>query len=155
MKLLLLAVGKRHDSNLVAAIEDYTERLRHYCKGVQWQIVPAAEGKYTHDEQRARESAALTGVLKPDDTVILLDERGASVSNADLATEAAQLQERSGRVVLVIGGAYGVTDDFRRRAHKMWAISRLIFPHQIVRLLLVEQLYRAFTIVRGEKYHHE
>lgn len=99
------------------------------------------------------ESDRLLGRLSPDDFVILLDERGRNLSSPELSTVI--MEHTSQSIVFIIGGAYGVTDDVRRRANLVWSLSKLVFPHQLVRLILTEQLYRAQEIARGGKYHHE
>jgi len=83
----------------------------------------------------------------------LLDERGRNLSSPELS--AVIVEHTSQSIVFIIGGAYGVTDDVRRRANLVWSLSKLVFPHQLVRLILTEQLYRAQEIARGGKYHHE
>jgi 23S rRNA (pseudouridine1915-N3)-methyltransferase len=105
------------------------------------------------DSARAEESERLLKRLKQDDFVILLDERGNNLSSPELA---ALLQGRGDhQVVIIIGGAFGVTPELRERADVVWSLSRLVFPHQLVRLILAEQLYRAQEITRGGQYHHE
>lgn len=155
MKLLLLAIGKQHDSLLADVINNYTKRLQHYCKP-SWRLLDAAKGKITLDVARRTESSAIRAEITPDDFVILLDERGRQLSSPALAKllEARQ-QQATKRVVFIIGGAYGVDDDLRKRADFVWSLSNLVFPHQLVRLILTEQIYRAFTIIKNEPYHHQ
>ncbi len=99
------------------------------------------------------ESEAILRRLKPDDVVILLDERGKNMSSPELSELILAHTDR--HIVFIIGGAYGVNEEVRRRADVLWSLSRLVFPHQLVRLILSEQLYRAQEIARGGKYHHE
>ena len=99
------------------------------------------------------ESEAILRRLKPDDVVILLDERGKNMSSPELSELILAHTDR--HIVLIIGGAYGVNEEVRRRADVLWSLSRLVFPHQLVRLIVSEQLYRAQEIARGGKYHHE
>lgn len=155
MKLLLLAIGKQHDSLLADVINNYTKRLQHYCKP-SWRLLDVAKGKITLDVARRTESSAIRAEITPDDFVILLDERGRQLSSPALAKllEARQ-QQATKRVVFIIGGAYGVDDDLRKRADFVWSLSNLVFPHQLVRLILTEQIYRAFTIIKNEPYHHQ
>jgi 23S rRNA (pseudouridine1915-N3)-methyltransferase len=101
------------------------------------------------------ESESIAKRLSPDDWVILLDERGKLFATPDLAGMLDSRLSQGKRVVLVIGGAFGVTDELRARANVVWALSPLVFPHQIVRLVVAEQVYRAQTILRGEPYHHQ
>jgi len=155
MKIVAIAIGKRHDSDIVAAVDDYSQRVQRYS-AFEWQILPTAKGKMAPDEIKRLESAAIMSQLKDDDYIVLLDERGSQLSSNELA---AMLERQdmaaSKRLVFVIGGAYGVADEVMRRADLTWSLSKLVFPHQLVRLILVEQLYRASTIRRGEPYHHE
>jgi 23S rRNA (pseudouridine1915-N3)-methyltransferase len=152
MRLTLLCVGKKHDPLLVAAIDDYSRRLSHYYP-VAWDIVPPGQGDMA--AVRTVEAKALLAKLKPDDYVILLDERGRQFDSPGLARQLEQ-QALSGRrsLVFVIGGAHGVSLAMTERANLIWSLSALVFPHQLVRLILAEQLYRAATISKGEHYHH-
>ena len=155
MKLLLLAIGKRHDAELAKAIETYCKRLGHYAT-ISWQLIDPARGKTDQNEVRRIETKALMAELRPEDYVIVLDERGQELRSTALAELLRQRQQNaSTRIVCIIGGAYGVEDSLRQRANTTWSLSQLTFPHQLVRLILAEQLYRAFTIIRGEPYHHE
>jgi 23S rRNA (pseudouridine1915-N3)-methyltransferase len=154
MKIVCLSVGKRHDTAIATAVMDYTQRIQRYVQ-FEWQIVPPAKGKMSVDEIKRAESAAIAARFKDDDYIVLLDERGTQLTSNDLAGILDMLDMQvSKRIVFVIGGAYGVTDGIMKRADFIWALSRLVFPHQLVRLILSEQLYRANTIRRGEPYHH-
>jgi 23S rRNA (pseudouridine1915-N3)-methyltransferase len=155
MKLLCLAIGKKHDAAIAAAIDDYTKRLQRYTP-LDWQILPPAKGKMGVDVALRAESAQLLAQVKADDYIVLLDEDGVELASSELADILDTLDMQvAKRIVFIIGGAYGVTDELKKRADVLWSLSRLTFPHQLVRLLLAEQLYRANTIRRGEPYHHE
>lgn len=155
MNIVCLAVGKKHDANIADAIDDYTSRLQHYVT-MQWQIIPAAQGKMSMDQTKRVESAALLAKLSDDDQVVLLDETGTQLTSEGLAGFLERMDTQNARrVVFIIGGAYGVTQELKGRAQFVWALSSLVFPHQLVRLMLAEQLYRACTIRRGESYHHK
>lgn len=147
MKLLFISVGKAHDPSLRDAIDDFTGRISHTLT-TEWFLVPGSD--------KDSESEKILKHLKPEDRVILLDERGKEWSSPQLA-EALQKEMNAGtkRLVFIIGGAYGVNQDVQARAHAIWSLSKLVFPHQLVRLILAEQVYRAITIIRGEKYHHQ
>lgn len=146
MKITCITVGKKHDPKLVNAIEDYEKRLKSYCD-FSWAYIPTSD--------KDTESAAITKQLKDDDVVVLLDERGKLWANNYLSQAVEYLQNSSTkRVVMIIGGAYGVNDDLVRRSNYVVAFSPLVFPHQIVRLLVVEQLYRTYAILSGSNYHH-
>jgi 23S rRNA (pseudouridine1915-N3)-methyltransferase len=152
MKIVIISVGKKHDVALETAIAEYGERL-HRAIPTTWELI-APSG---FDEQKARqqESLAIGAKLKPSDVVCLLDERGKQLTSPALAAQINVLQYQGvQRLVFIIGGAYGVDETLRGRANFLWSLSELVFPHQIVRLLLAEQLYRATEINRGSGYHH-
>lgn len=144
MKITVLAVGKAHDALYSPAINEFQRRLKHYC-AVSWEYVSAA----TKEE----ESTALLKRLRG--YVVLLDETGKLYTTPQLAAMFEQRQNAATKhLTIVIGGAYGVTDEVKRAADFAWSLSPLVFPHQMVRLLLVEQLYRAYDILHNGKYHH-
>jgi 23S rRNA (pseudouridine1915-N3)-methyltransferase len=104
---------------------------------------------------RRKEADCILEWLEKDDYLVLLDEKGKSLSSEKLASFLqSRANESTKRVVFLIGGAFGVDDRLKKRAQLMWSLSALVFPHQLVRLILAEQLYRAATILRNEKYHH-
>jgi 23S rRNA (pseudouridine1915-N3)-methyltransferase len=155
MKIVALAVGKKHDSDIARAVDDYSTRLNRYTT-FDWQILPPAKGKMGVDEAKRAESSLLAVQIKDDDYVVVLDEGGVELASSDLAGILDELDMQTAkRIVFIIGGAYGVTDELKRRSDVLWSLSKLTFPHQLVRLLLAEQLYRANTIRRGEPYHHQ
>ena len=148
MKILLLSVGKKHDSSLSEAITDFTARIGHYAP-IEWKLINPSENVDT-------ESRAVLSSLSDRDYVILLDEKGKMVTSKGLAELLEKrLNESTHRLVFIIGGAFGVNEEVRSRAHATIALSTLTFPHQLVRLIIAEQIYRAFSILKGEKYHHE
>lgn len=153
MKLAIIAIGKRHDPAIAAAITDYTQRLARKWP-LTWRILPPPQADLSPAEQKQREAVALLAVLKPSDTVIVLDERGQQWNSLQLSAKLEAWQHTPDRVVFVIGGAHGVSAAVLARANAVWSLSPLTFPHQLVRLILAEQLYRAQTIARGEPYHH-
>lgn len=152
MKQLLISVGKKHDANLVAAIDDYTDRLKRVFP-TDWLLLNPSGA----DEPTARrvESAQVLAKLDSSDYVVLLDERGSQLNSEALAVHYQSWQGLNKRLVFIIGGAYGVSDELRQRADFVWSMSREVFPHQIMRLLLVEQLYRSQAIIDGHPYHHQ
>lgn len=152
MKLSILTVGKRHDAALIDAIEGYQKRLE---RGFVVEWVYIAPSTLQLNEARKVESAKILARLKDSDMVWLLDERGEQISSPALSAKIHTLKIHAvGRLVIVIGGAYGVDDTIRSRANWVWSLSKLVIPHQIVRLLIVEQLYRALQIEKGTGYHH-
>lgn len=146
MKILFLSVGKKHDFAIAESITDFTARVSHYAP-VEWKLIPGdsieAEGK------------SILNALDERDHVVLLDEKGKEVDSPGLADLLEKrLNASTHRLVFIIGGAYGVNESVRSRANATIALSKLTFPHMLVRLILAEQVYRAFTILKGEKYHH-
>lgn len=151
MSYHIIAIGPRHEPDLLTMMESYEKRLGRFG-GVDWTLLPYG----SQDENTARrvESDALRAKLRDDDYVILLDERGTQLTSPALAAHLNTLRSASKRIVFIIGGAYGVDDTLRERAHFLWSLSNLVFPHQLVRLILLEQLYRAHTIMENHPYHH-
>ncbi len=156
MKIACWSVGKSHESYIKEGVKLFTDRLQHYFK-TEWTLlpVPKSTGMLSEMDLRRKEAEMIMDWLEKDDYLVLLDEKGKSLSSEGLATF---LQKRANestkRIVFLIGGAYGVDEVVKKRANFCWSLSTLVFPHQLVRLILAEQLYRAATIVRNEKYHH-
>lgn len=151
MSVRVLAVGKKHEGWVAPGIERYEQRLRKPFD-LSWQLLPhsAREG----DAARAEESERLLAKVDRDAFVVLLDERGQNLDSPALAAVLRGAFDASKPVVLAIGGAYGVDDRVRQRADLVWSLSKLVFPHQLVRLIVAEQLYRAQEIAAGRPYHH-
>ncbi|HEU5122117.1 MAG TPA: 23S rRNA (pseudouridine(1915)-N(3))-methyltransferase RlmH [Candidatus Saccharimonadales bacterium] len=148
----IFAVGKKHESWVASGIERYEKRLKKPFN-TEWQIIPHSSRESA--KARQDESERLLARLKVDDFVVLLDERGTIIDSPALSHSLEAPLAHSRRVVMIIGGAYGVTDRVHERADLIWSLSKLVFPHQLVRLILVEQLYRAQEIIGGHAYHHE
>jgi 23S rRNA (pseudouridine1915-N3)-methyltransferase len=148
----ILAVGKKHESWVAEGIERYQKRLKRPFD-VSWVLLPhsSREGNAAREEESGR---ILSGI-KDDEYVILLDERGSSIDSPALSQLLLAPLELSKKITIIIGGAYGVTAKVHERADFVWSLSPLVFPHQLVRLVLVEQLYRAEEIAAGGPYHHE
>jgi len=151
MSITALAIGKKHEKWAVEGIERYTKRLRKPYD-LDWKLLPHSSREL--DAARQEESERIAAALKPKDHVILLDERGTNVSSPGLAAHLQGSFDRGEHIVVVIGGAYGVTDELQQRADFVWSLSKLVFPHQLVRMLLAEQVYRAQEISAGRSYHH-
>lgn len=150
--ITVVAIGKRHESWVSPGIDRYEER----CKppfDTKWVLLP--HSSFEASKARQEESERILSRLKADDFVLLLDERGNNLSSPELAALLESQFQHSHPVVCIIGGAYGVTDELRRRADVVWSLSNLVFPHQLVRLILAEQVYRAQAIAHGQPYHHE
>lgn len=150
MAIKIIAVGKKHEKWVADGIDRYESRLRKPWD-VSWVYLP--HSSLAEEQARAEESQRILSKVAPGDYLILLDERGKNLSSPELS---ALLNSNLGYkpVTLVIGGAYGVDDSVRRRANTVWSLSRLVFPHQLVRLLLTEQIYRAGEIANNRPYHH-
>ncbi|QAB19317.1 23S rRNA (pseudouridine(1915)-N(3))-methyltransferase RlmH [Leucobacter muris] len=147
----MLAVGKRHEAWVADGIDRYEKRLRKPFDA-SWQLLPhsSREG----DAARAEESERILAKVDRDAFLVLLDERGRNVDSPALASALRGAFDSGRTVTVVIGGAYGVSDRVRERADFVWSLSKLVFPHQLVRLILAEQLYRAQEISAGRPYHH-
>ena len=154
MKLSFLSVGKAHESYIKEGVEQFTKRIGHYYP-VDWQLI--APSKLTDPLQiKKAEAASILKSLAVTDVLILLDETGKMLSSPGLAKLIQQKANQSTqRIVFLIGGAYGVDEEIKKRANFTWSLSQLVFPHMLVRLILSEQVYRACSILVNEKYHHE
>lgn len=156
MKTELILVGKTTNKHFVACIDDYVERIGHYMP-FSTTIVPELRQtkNLTADQQKEREGELILQRLQPSDHVVLLDEHGSELRSVELAQWLQRKQQVARRLVFVIGGPYGFSPAVYARANEQLSLSRLTFSHQMVRLVFVEQLYRACTIIKGEPYHHE
>lgn len=146
MKVLIISPGKAHDGMVGAGIAEYEKRL-----GRAWPVAWA----HPKTSDKIQEGNALLKMLKDGDRVVLLDERGRDIDTPGLAALLDKEQSAATkRLVFIIGGAFGVSDEVMARADTTIKLSSLTLPHMLVRLLLVEQLYRAHSILAGGKYHH-
>lgn len=156
MTITLLAIGKTDDANLISLIENYTKRLGFYVK-FKLEIIPDIKNvkKLSEQEQKSKEGSVLLSKLQKSDTLVLLDENG---KQFDSVTFSSYLQKHmnSGikNLFFVIGGPYGFSEEVYKRANGKISLSKMTFSHQMVRLFFIEQLYRGFTILRNEPYHH-
>ena len=151
MSIRVLAVGKRHDDWIRDGVSRFEHRLTKPYE-LRWQFISHAAGgeQFIRDD----ESKRMSEKLQPTDFVLLLDERGTNLSSPEFAESLQGAWQQRREPTVVIGGAYGVNDALRERADLVWSLSRLVFPHQLVRLLLAEQVYRAQEISAGRPYHH-
>jgi 23S rRNA (pseudouridine1915-N3)-methyltransferase len=157
MKVNLLLVGKTVNKHFVELIEDYASRVKHYI-GFEINIIPELKNtkNLSIDQQKQQEGELILRQLLPSDSVVLLDEHGKELGSVDFSKYLEQkMQTTNKRLVFVVGGPYGFSPDVYNRANDKLSLSRMTFSHQMVRLIFVEQLYRAMTIMRGEPYHHE
>lgn len=156
MKLIFWSIGGKHEAYVQAGVEEFTKRIGHYFP-CEWKLVasPKQAAFLDGEEVRELESRMLLATFHPVDYVILLDERGKMLQSPQLAKLIEERAINGAKTVhFVIGGAFGVNEAVRKRADLVWQLSQLVFPHQLVRLILAEQIYRACTIIKGEKYHH-
>lgn len=147
----VIAIGKKHEIWVAEGIERYQKRLKPPFD-IEWVLLPHSTLNGT--QARENESQAIMAKLSQSDYVILLDERGGMYDSPALAQKLNNLFSNSQNVVLVIGGAYGVDGTLMERANLKWSLSPLVFPHQLVRLIMAEQIYRAQEISSGGPYHH-
>ena len=156
MKIHLWSVGKQHDGYVKQGVDEFTQRILKYYP-VEWKVIAAARQTINTSEAEVKKQEAQTilNLLDKDGFLVLLDEKGKMLSSTELA---GWLQQRANQgtrnLIFLIGGAFGVEDSIAARANFKWSLSALVFPHQLVRLILAEQVYRACTINRNEKYHH-
>ena len=156
MKITLLLTGKTEEGWTKSGFEQYLKRLEHYCT-LDVIEIPALKqaGKITPAEQNKAEGELQLAKIATSDRLILLEDRGKGFSSPGLAAWI-EKQQVAGhkRVVFLIGGPFGFSEKIYERANEKISLSQLTFSHQMVRIILAEQLYRAFSIIRGEKYHH-
>jgi 23S rRNA (pseudouridine1915-N3)-methyltransferase len=157
MKIWFWSIGKAHDSYIKEGVTEFTKRVSKYFP-VEWTIIPVPKnaGMLSEMDLKKKEGETILQWLKPDDYLIALDEHGKQFSSEGLSEF---LQERASastkNLVFLIGGAFGLDAAVLKRAQMKWSLSQLTFPHQLVRLILAEQVYRACTILQNEKYHHK
>ena len=157
MKVKLVVVGKTNAKYLMEGEREYEKRLSHYIKFEEI-IIPDVKqaGKLSESELKKKEGHLILGKLENSDHVILLDDKGRSYSSIELANFLQQKMNSGLKsLVFVVGGAFGFSDQVYQRANSKVSLSKMTFSHQMVRLIFKEQLYRGFSILRGEKYHHE
>jgi 23S rRNA (pseudouridine1915-N3)-methyltransferase len=156
MKIHCWTIGKSNEPYVAEGIDLFTKRIKHYYP-IEWTILPVPKqtAMLSEADLKKKEGSMILDWLQPDDYLVALDERGKQMGSEDLATFIQKrANESKKRLIFLIGGAYGIDEPVLQRADFKWSLSQLVFPHQLVRLILVEQLYRACTIIRGEKYHH-
>jgi 23S rRNA (pseudouridine1915-N3)-methyltransferase len=157
MKITFVTVGKTEDAYLKDGIEKYVKRLKHYTKLEMAEIPELKNTKaLTEDQQKVKEAELILKKITPLDHVILLDENGTEFTSVQFAN---YINKRSvtssANLVFVVGGPYGFDESVYQRANDKISLSRMTFSHQMVRLFFTEQLYRAFSIIKGEPYHHQ
>lgn len=157
MKITFLTVGKTEDAYLKEGIDKYVKRLKHYTKLELAEIPELKNTKaLSPEQQKAKEAELILKKITPLDFVILMDERGSEFTSTQFAAYINKKEvTTSANLIFIIGGPYGFDTSVYQRANDKISLSRMTFSHQMVRLFFVEQLYRAYTIMKGEPYHHE
>jgi 23S rRNA (pseudouridine1915-N3)-methyltransferase len=156
MKIQFYSIGKPDTADIQSAVKNFTQRIAHYYP-VEWKIIspPKNAASIAQNELKIKEAELILASVKKDDYLIALDESGKMFSSAQLAATIQTCANKSAKqLIFVIGGAYGLDEIILKKANFIWSLSLLTFPHQLVRLILAEQVYRACTIIRNEKYHH-
>lgn len=157
MKFVLLVVGKTIEKHYVTAIDDYTERCKHYAS-FDMEVIPELKNtkSLSADQQKEKEGELILKALQPGDAVVLLDEHGKEFRSVDFARWVEKkMQTVAKRLVFVIGGPYGFSPAVYQAASEKISLSKMTFSHQMIRIIFVEQLYRAFSILNNSPYHHE
>lgn len=157
MKIKLLAIGKTDNKNLIALIDEYQNRLKHYIK-FELEIIPDIKNvkNLSEVQQKEKEGELILSKLQNTDQLVLLDDKGNAYSSIQFS-QYLQKKMNSGikQLVLVIGGPYGFSEAVYKKSTGKISLSKMTFSHQMIRLFIVEQLYRGFTILKNEPYHHE
>ena len=156
MKIEFWSIGKAHEKSIKDAIEEYTSRIQKYCP-IHWEIIPVPKNAAMMSELdlKRMEGKMILERLDKDTILVALDEYGkemCSIQLSEFITKKGNMATK--KLVFLIGGAFGLDESVLKRADHKWSLSQLTYPHQLVRLILAEQIYRAFTIIKNEKYHH-
>lgn len=157
MRFSFISIGKEHEPYVKAGVEMFTKRLQNYYK-TDWILVapPKNAGALSEIELKKKEGETILQLIEKDDYLVALEERGKMLGSEGLALLIqARANSSTRRIVFLIGGAFGLDEAVLKRADYKWSLSELVFPHQLVRLILSEQVYRACTILKNEKYHHK
>ena len=156
MKLQFWSIGKAHEDYVKTGIEMFSKRISNYFP-VEWKILPMPKnaGLLSATDLKIKEGEIVLELLKKEDYLVLLEERGKQMNSEGLAAFIQQRANESEKnLIFLISGAFGSSEAILKRANYSWSLSKLVFPHQLVRLILSEQIYRACSILRNEKYHH-
>jgi len=157
MKIKLIAIGKTDNKNLIQLIDEYQDRLKHYIK-FELEIIPDIKNvkNLSEVQQKEKEGELILSKLQNTDHLVLLDDKGKEFTSIEFS-KYLQKKMNSGikQLVLVIGGPYGFSEAIYKKSIGKISVSKMTFSHQMIRLFIVEQLYRGFTILKNEPYHHE
>jgi len=155
MKIKLLQIGKTQQGYLVQGIEFYEQRLKNYIS-FSVETIPSVKQSASADQLKIKEGDLILARLKPDDRLVLLDERGKTFNSPGFADFLqGQMNQSVKQLVIVVGGAFGFSDAVYKKASFQISLSGMTFSHQLIRLIFMEQLYRAMTILNNHPYHHE
>ena len=157
MKFALLVVGRTVEKHYITAINDYVERIKHYTP-FDMEVIPELKNtkSLSMEQQKEKEGELILKALQPGDVVVLLDEHGKEFRSIEFAEWAEKkMHTVNKRLVFIIGGPYGFSKDVYAAAQEKISLSKVTFSHQMIRLIFVEQLYRAMNILAGGPYHHE
>ena len=157
MKTVLLMVGKTVEKYFIQAIEEYVQRTKHYIS-FDLEVIPELKNtkSLSEDRQKEKEGELILKSLQPGDTVVLLDEHGKEMRSIEFAEYMKRkLNTTNKRLVFIIGGRYGFSPAVYEAAQEKLSLSKMTFSHQMIRLIFVEQIYRAMSILNGSPYHHE
>ena len=156
MRIDLIAVGKRMPAWIETAVKEYSKRLP---KNIQFKIIeitPAIRSKNNSAENyKQKEQKNIEATLSSDSIIIALDEKGKSLNSQNLANQLQAWNDENQHISLIIGGADGLSDDIKKKANQLWSLSAMTLPHGLVRVMVVEQIYRAWTITQNHPYHRE
>jgi 23S rRNA (pseudouridine1915-N3)-methyltransferase len=155
MKVTIILTGKTEEAYLEQGIQKYSDRLKHFMK-LEWRILPPVKhaASLSSEELKKREGELFLSQLSPSDFSIVLDEKGKEFTSIEFA-DFLNMKKNSGvKILFFIGGAYGVSEEVKKAADFQLSLSKMTFTHQMIRLIFAEQLYRAFSIISGSKYHH-
>lgn len=156
MKITLIQLGKTHFKFVDAGFDEFVNRLKHYTKFENMVIeLPSKLRSADGEMVKKAEGELLLKKIQPTDYVMLLDEKGVSYSSREFATTLQKLANTNASCVFVIGGAFGFSQQVYDRANAKLSLSKMTFSHQLIRLIFIEQLYRAYTILKGEPYHND
>lgn len=156
MKIEFLLVGKTTSKIFVEGMDDYVKRINHYLS-FSCVIIPELKNtkKLTEAQQKTAEGELILKKIASDDYLVLLDEHGKELRSIEFATWMEKKQHNTRKLVFVVGGPYGFSDEVYQRCNEKISLSKMTFSHQMIRLIFTEQVYRACTIIKGEPYHHE
>ncbi len=157
MKIVLITIGKTNEKYLIEGISDYQKRLKHYTNFERIEIANIKNAKnFSESELMKKEGELILKQIQNSDHLVLLDDKGKDFTSQKFAQKLQQwMLSGKKRLVFVVGGAYGLSDEIYKSGNEKLSLSKMTFSHQMVRLFFVEQLYRGYTILNNEPYHHE